>query len=199
MSQSVDALWKSVVKLLQQLPAQGPEQQCEAFPTIDRQINVLFNKESLPRATWKHLIRELKVCLWLCCWVMTMPGTQCVANDKEAITSNTETNPKCLTLVHKGQLTINKGQQQWKHPMGQAIKLTGKPCFITKDFLHENLGGCCVSHVLEVCTGASTTTAGGFVEVHSHCHNVQRCSATWPLQATEKGMGWRGRVCPSIP
>jgi len=61
MSHSVDALWKSVVKQLQQLSATGPEQQGDAFSTINRDIDALFNKKSLPRATWKHLIRELKV------------------------------------------------------------------------------------------------------------------------------------------
>jgi len=86
MSQSVEALWKSVVKLLQQLAAQGPEQQCAAFATIDSQIDVLLKKPSLPRATWKHLIRELKVCgpaagcCSQCCWVTNIPGTQCVGN-----------------------------------------------------------------------------------------------------------------------
>jgi len=65
MSQSVDALWKSVVQQLQQLPAQGPEQQCEAFFPIIRQVDVLINKRSLPRATMKHLIRDLKVCVAL--------------------------------------------------------------------------------------------------------------------------------------
>jgi len=64
MSQSVDALWKSVVKLLQQLPAQGPEQRWDVS-TIAHQIGVLVDKESLPRATMKHLIRELKVCVAL--------------------------------------------------------------------------------------------------------------------------------------
>jgi len=61
MSQSVDALWKSVVQQLQQLPAQGPEQQWGAFSTIYRQIEALTKKESLPQATMKHLIMELKV------------------------------------------------------------------------------------------------------------------------------------------
>jgi len=65
MSLSVDALWKLVVQQLQQLPAQGPEQQCDALSTIKRQLAVLINKEILPRATWKHLIRELKVCVAL--------------------------------------------------------------------------------------------------------------------------------------
>jgi len=65
MLQSVDSLWKSVVKQLQQLQqlsAKGPEQQWDALSTIKRDIDALINRKSVPRAAWKQLIRDLKVC-----------------------------------------------------------------------------------------------------------------------------------------
>jgi len=72
MSHSVDELWKSVVQLAQQLPALSRSSSCKELPYIHRyvhsinalnsQLDLLSSKKGLPRATWKPLIKELKVC-----------------------------------------------------------------------------------------------------------------------------------------
>jgi len=80
MPRTPDATWLSVVKLLQQLP---PDAQLKDAPVLALrgQLGALASckTQSLPRATWKQLIRERKVCylsqLWDCLRGESLVGT----------------------------------------------------------------------------------------------------------------------------